>query len=199
LLLPVFLLQQTKKTRKSRIAIAEQNISKLEEGDKPKCVIYIGHLPWGFSEEGIKKYFCQFGEIENTFMPRSRKTGRSKGYAFVQFKEEETAKIAAETMNNFILFDRILKCSIVEDTKKYRLLFLKSKRKFKFCNKYKNFVEKRNKEKSPEETKGYVQFLLEKEEERRKKLKAKNIKYDFPGYKQVINKYVKKLKERSLN
>jgi len=102
-------------------------------------------------------------------------------------------------MNNFILFDRILKCSIVEDTKKYRLLFLKSKRKFKFCNKYKNFVEKRNKEKSPEETKSYIQFLLEKEEERRKKLKAKNINYDFPGYKQVINKYVKKLKERSLN
>jgi len=187
-----------KRNKKSRIDIAKQNIEKIEEGDKPKCVIYIGHLPWGFNEDGIKKYFSQFGEIEKTFMPRSRKTGRSKGYAFVQFNDEETAQIAAETMNNFILFDRILKCSVVEDTKKYTLLFLKSKRKFKFCNKYKVFVEKRNKEKSPEETKSYVQHLLDKEEERRKKFKSKGIKYDFPGYKQVISKYTKKLKEKGL-
>jgi len=85
-------------------------------------------------------------------------------------------------MNNFILFDRILKCSIVEDTKRYSLLFLKCKRKFKFCNKYKQFVENKNKEKTPEETRSYIQFLLNKEEERRKKIKSKKIKYDFPGY-----------------
>ena len=85
-------------------------------------------------------------------------------------------------MNNFILFDRILKCSIVQETKKYELLFLKSKRKFKFCNKYKLFVEKRNKVKTNEETKSYIQFLLTKEEERRKKFKTNKIKYEFPGY-----------------
>jgi nucleolar protein 15 len=120
----------------------------------------------------------------------------------VQFKDEETAKVAAETMNNFILFDRILKCSIVEDTKKYSLLFLKYKRKFKFCNKYKNFVENKNKKKSPEETKSYIQFLLDKEEERRKKLKAKKIKYDFPGYvkftinlEKLCRKILKKIKK----
>jgi hypothetical protein len=71
-------------------------------------------------------------------------------------------------MNNFILFDRILKCSVVEDTNKYSLL--------------KIFVENRNKKKAPEETKSYIEFLLNKEEEKRKKMKAKKIKYEFPGY-----------------
>lgn len=100
----------------------------------------------------------------------------------MQFRDEETARVAAETMNNFILFDRILKCSVVEDTKKYSLLFLKSKKKFKFCNKYKLYVEKKNKEKSPEQIKSHIEFLLNKEEEKRKKLKGLKIKYDFPGY-----------------
>jgi nucleolar protein 15 len=85
-------------------------------------------------------------------------------------------------MNNFILFDRILKCSVVDDTKKYSLLFLKCKKKFKFCNKYKLYVEKKNKEKTQEQTKSHIEYLLNKEEEKRKKLKAQKIKFEFPGY-----------------
>ena len=37
-------------------------------------------------------------------------TGNSKGYGYVQFMEEEVAKIAAETMNNYLMFEKILKC-----------------------------------------------------------------------------------------
>ena len=37
-------------------------------------------------------------------------TGNSKGFGYVQFLEEEVAKIAAETMNNYLMFEKILKC-----------------------------------------------------------------------------------------
>ena len=37
-------------------------------------------------------------------------TGNSKGYGYVQFMDEEVAKIAAETMNNYLMFEKILKC-----------------------------------------------------------------------------------------
>ena len=36
-------------------------------------VIYIGHLPWGFEEKALKKYFNQFGEITRLIVPRSKK------------------------------------------------------------------------------------------------------------------------------
>ena len=36
-------------------------------------VIYIGHLPWGFDEKGVKKYFEQFGNITRIMLPRSQK------------------------------------------------------------------------------------------------------------------------------
>ncbi|KAM7314185.1 MKI67 FHA domain-interacting nucleolar phosphoprotein-like [Ixodes scapularis] len=41
------------------------------------------------------------------------KTGRSRGYAFVEFLSEDVAKIAAETMDGYLLFNKILKCSVL--------------------------------------------------------------------------------------
>lgn len=40
-------------------------------------------------------------------------TGGSKGYAFVEFACDEVAKIVAETMNNYMMFGRLLKCTTV--------------------------------------------------------------------------------------
>lgn len=37
-------------------------------------------------------------------------TGRSRGYAFIEFEFPEVAAIAAESMNNYLMFDRLLKC-----------------------------------------------------------------------------------------
>ena len=37
-------------------------------------------------------------------------TGNAKGYAFVEFKSATVAKIVAETMNNYLMFHRLLKC-----------------------------------------------------------------------------------------
>lgn len=38
-----------------------------------------------------------------------QRTGKYKGYAFVEFFFEDVAKIAAETMNNYLMFNKILK------------------------------------------------------------------------------------------
>jgi nucleolar protein 15 len=90
-------------------------------------------------------------------------------------------------MNNYILFDKILKCSVVEDTSKYALLFKKWKKKFVFADKYKKYLLEKNKPKSKEEMKEYVTSLLKKEEEKRKKLEEMGIAYDFPGFVNFIN------------
>ena len=55
---------------------------------------------------------CQRCSKLSTFMVCQLifQTGNSKGYGYVQFMEEEVAKIAAETMNNYLMFEKILKC-----------------------------------------------------------------------------------------
>jgi len=85
-------------------------------------------------------------------------------------------------MNNYILFDKILKCSVVEDRSKYNLIFKKWKKKFTYSDKYKNYLVEKNKDKSTNELKTYVTMLLEKEEAKRQKLKELGITYDYPGF-----------------
>ena len=165
-----------------------------EEGisSKPNTgVVYVGHLPWGFIDSTLKKYFSQFGNITRIICPKSSKTGRSVGYAFIEFEEEETARIAAKTMNNYILFEKILKCSFVEDKKKYDRIFLKWKKKFEFKEKYKAHCEKLEKKKSKDEIKLMIQGLLDSEERRREKMKELGIKYEYKGFKDIVEQYKK--------
>ena len=156
-------------------------------------VIYVGHLPWGFLDDNLKKYFSQFGNITRIISPKSSKTGRSVGYAFIEFEDEETARIAAKTMNNYILFEKILKCSFVEDKKKYDRIFLKWKKKFEFKERYKIQCEKMKK-KNKEEIKTMIQGLLDREEQRREKMKELGIKYEYKGFKEIVDEYKKENK-----
>ena len=163
-------------------------------------VIYIGHLPWGFEEKALKKYFNQFGEITRLIVPRSKKSGRTHGYAFIEFKNYEVAEIAAKTMNNYLLFDRILKCNIIEEKSKYDRIFRKWKKKFEFENKYKKYIENQNKKKTNEEIKNQIQLLLEREENKREKLKDLKINYNFDGYKKIVEDFKKKYnKKKKIN
>ena len=157
-------------------------------------VVYVGHLPWGFIDSTLKKYFSQFGNITRIISPKSSKTGRSVGYAFIEFEDEETARIAAKTMNNYILFEKILKCSFVEDKKKYDRIFLKWKKKFEFKERYKIHCENLSKKKSKEQIKEMVQGLLDREEQRREKMKELGIKYEYKGFKEIVDEYKKENK-----
>lgn len=62
----------SKENKKSRIATIEKNIEVLETMNINTGVIYLGHLPWGFDEIGIKKYFQQFGKITRILVPKSK-------------------------------------------------------------------------------------------------------------------------------
>uniref|UniRef100_A0A2S2NF60 MKI67 FHA domain-interacting nucleolar phosphoprotein-like n=1 Tax=Schizaphis graminum TaxID=13262 RepID=A0A2S2NF60_SCHGA len=91
---------------------------KLNKGEPPKekttkapndrGVVYLGHVPHGFYENEMKHYFTQFGEVTNINIPKSKKTGKAKGYAFVEFLYPEVAKVVAETMNNYLMHKKIL-------------------------------------------------------------------------------------------
>jgi len=81
--------------------------------EKNRGVIYISHVPHGFYEKQMREFFGQFGTVTNLRLGRSKRTGKSCGFAFVEFKFGEVAKVVSETMNNYLMFDKILKCSMV--------------------------------------------------------------------------------------
>lgn len=42
-------------------------------------------------------------------LSRSERTGNSRGYAFLEFRYPEVAEVAAEAMNNYLMFRQVLK------------------------------------------------------------------------------------------
>ena len=61
--------------------------------------VYVGNLPFGVDDEKLRKVFESYGEIEEATVIMNKFSGRSKGFGFVTFKNDENAKKAIEEMN----------------------------------------------------------------------------------------------------
>ncbi|OJT04713.1 RNA-binding protein rsd1 [Trametes pubescens] len=77
--------------------------------------LYVGSLHFNLTESDIKQVFEPFGELEFVDLHRDPMTGRSKGYAFVQYKRAEDAKMALEQMEGFELAGRTLRVNTVHE------------------------------------------------------------------------------------
>lgn len=77
-----------------------------------KKKLFVGNLPWSMTQDGIQELFSEFGEITQVSLITDRMTGRSKGFAFVEFAEEASAAAAIEKMAGFRLEERELVVNI---------------------------------------------------------------------------------------
>ncbi|KIJ68490.1 hypothetical protein HYDPIDRAFT_24760 [Hydnomerulius pinastri MD-312] len=77
--------------------------------------LYVGSLHFNLTESDIKQVFEPFGELEFVDLHRDPMTGRSKGYAFVQYKRADDAKMALEQMEGFELAGRTLRVNTVHE------------------------------------------------------------------------------------
>ncbi|KAF6718635.1 MKI67 FHA domain-interacting nucleolar phosphoprotein [Oryzias melastigma] len=143
-------------------------------------VVYVGHLPLGLFEPQLRSYFEQFGSVQRLRLSRSKKTGGSKGFAFVEFECEDVARIVAETMNNYLMGEKLLKCHMVPAEKVHEKLFVGSQRNFRKPSH--PAVTRYNRKRSAEQVAKMTERLLRKEAKLRQKLKAHGMEYDFPGF-----------------
>ncbi|PHU15013.1 hypothetical protein BC332_16218 [Capsicum chinense] len=58
----------------------------------PQTEIFIGGLPQSLTEDDLKKYFSSFGDVMGHRIMLDRKTGRSQGFGFVTFDNEEAVE-----------------------------------------------------------------------------------------------------------
>jgi len=68
-------------------------------GDSAK--LYVGNLPFSFSEDDLRSMFEPHGEIVESIVITDRETGRSRGFGFVTFQDEDTAQRAMKEMADY--------------------------------------------------------------------------------------------------
>uniref|UniRef100_A0A915Q6X1 RRM domain-containing protein n=1 Tax=Setaria digitata TaxID=48799 RepID=A0A915Q6X1_9BILA len=79
--------------------------------------IYIGGLPYDLNEGDIIAVFSQYGEIVNINLVRDRKTGKSRGFAFVCYEDQRSTILAVDNFNGIKLLKRIIRVDHVEEYK----------------------------------------------------------------------------------
>uniref|UniRef100_A0A672MQA8 RNA-binding protein Musashi homolog 1 n=1 Tax=Sinocyclocheilus grahami TaxID=75366 RepID=A0A672MQA8_SINGR len=69
---------------------SEGSQSNLSSSDSPHdpCKMFIGGLSWQTTQEGLKDYFCKFGEVKESMVMRDPVTKRSRGFGFVTFVDQ---------------------------------------------------------------------------------------------------------------
>lgn len=142
------------------------------------AVVYLGHIPYGFFERQMTEYFGQFGVVTRLRISRSMRTGRSRGFAFIEFADAEVAEVVAETMNGYIMFDRVLKCEVMPKEKVHAKLFQKQRR----VPHRMMAREHHNRSRTEEEHAARIEKLQKKETTKRARLEKLGIEYDFKGY-----------------
>ncbi|KAI7867428.1 hypothetical protein BDF14DRAFT_1726492, partial [Spinellus fusiger] len=145
-------------------------------------VVYLGRIPHGFFEKEMLAYFSQFGDVNRLRLSRNKKTGRSKHFAFIEFASSDVAQIVADTMNNYLLFEHMLKCHVVPAEKVHEKAFEGADKKFKVIPWKKIAAKNQNKERTPEQKTKQLSRLQSRQEKRQERLQKLGITYDLPKF-----------------
>ncbi|GCF11178.1 RNA recognition motif domain-containing protein [Dictyobacter arantiisoli] len=73
--------------------------------------LYVGGLPYQTQEHDLRDLFEQIGAVSAATVISDRETGRSKGFGFVEFENDQDAQAAIERLNGTQYGDRTITVS----------------------------------------------------------------------------------------
>uniref|UniRef100_A0A7S3BEE2 RRM domain-containing protein n=1 Tax=Haptolina ericina TaxID=156174 RepID=A0A7S3BEE2_9EUKA len=163
-------------------ASMKRQLRSLKPTPEDAGVLYLGHIPHGFYEDQMRGFFSQFGTVSRLRLARNKKTGRSKHYAYIEFRHREVAQIVAKSMNGYLMFSKVLVCKLLSKEEVHPETFKNAHRRFKIIDRAtmvrKNFNQPATEsEAAKRETK-----LIAGDRRKRRKLEALGIEYGFGGF-----------------
>ncbi|KAK3903466.1 hypothetical protein C8A05DRAFT_32803 [Staphylotrichum tortipilum] len=78
--------------------------------------LFIGGLAWHTEEPTLRQKFEEFGVVEEAVVVKDRDTGRSRGFGFVRYTNEDDARKAISAMNNVEFDGRQIRVDKASDT-----------------------------------------------------------------------------------
>jgi cold-inducible RNA-binding protein len=77
--------------------------------------LFVGGLSWDTTDDGLRQAFQPHGEITEAKVITDRETGRSRGFGFVAFSEDENAKSAISKMDGTSLDGKTIKVNEAQE------------------------------------------------------------------------------------
>jgi cold-inducible RNA-binding protein len=77
--------------------------------------LFVGGLSWDTTDDGLRKAFVTHGEVTEAKVITDRDTGRSRGFGFVTFTQDEDAKTAISKMDGTNLDGKTIKVNEAQE------------------------------------------------------------------------------------
>ncbi|MCJ7494309.1 MAG: RNA-binding protein [Deltaproteobacteria bacterium] len=77
--------------------------------------LFVGGLSWDTTDDGLRQAFQVHGEITEAKVITDRETGRSRGFGFVTFAEDENAKSAISKLDGSSLDGKTIKVNEAQE------------------------------------------------------------------------------------
>jgi RNA recognition motif-containing protein len=79
------------------LATADRGLKNLTE--ERRINIYVGNLAFEATEEAMETAFAEYGEVSSARVVVDRFSGRSRGFGFVEMKDDTDAETAIQALN----------------------------------------------------------------------------------------------------
>ncbi len=76
--------------------------------------LFVGSLSWDTNDEALREAFSPHGEISEAVVITDRDTGRSRGFGFVTFEDDEAADAAMAALNGTELDGRTIRVDVAQ-------------------------------------------------------------------------------------
>lgn len=76
--------------------------------------LYVGNLPYRANEQAVQDHFSSQGQVKSVRLMKDRRTGKRKGYGFVEMDEQGAAS-AIKNLNDVEFQERTLKVRLAKE------------------------------------------------------------------------------------
>jgi len=71
--------------------------------------IYVSNLSFSVQNDDLRKHFSEYGEVDSVNVIIDKVTNRSRGFAFVEMKDNQAAEKAIRELNGLTIDNRAIK------------------------------------------------------------------------------------------
>lgn len=90
----------------------------ISKEEKMNLKLYVGNLPFGISEDDLRKLFSEAGEVQSVKIVTDSYSGQSRGFGFVEMASKEAAEKAISLVNGKSIMNRTLTVNEARPQKK---------------------------------------------------------------------------------
>jgi len=82
--------------------------------------LFVGSLSWNTDDNRLREVFAQHGEVTEAKVITDRNSGRSRGFGFVTFADDEAADKAMAALDQHELDGRTIRVNVAQDKERDR-------------------------------------------------------------------------------